>query len=157
MPSGHSDRPFATLRFRLAFWNTVGLLLLGAATLVGLRQGLHVTLSRELSRLTAEEAADLALEVQRAGPAAASVAELIDRKARTAVDRDWFGQVVGPAGRPRAASPSVPDLPWPAEPPEGPFDLDGFRVVQRQVESAPGDSRGPVLVRVGSSLRFITE
>lgn len=157
MPSGRSERPFATLRFRLTFWNTVGLLLLGAATLVGLRQGLHVTLSRELSRLTVEEADELALEVGRSGPTAAAVADVLDRKARTAADRAWFGQVVGPGGEVLATSPAVPDLPWPAEPPAQPFDLGGFRVLQRTVEPAPRDSRRANAVRVGSNLRFVTE
>src|SRR3954453_23839601 len=105
MPSGSPpDRPPAprrgsTLRFRLTFWNTVGLLLLGAATLVGLRQGLHVTLSRELNRLTVEDAAEVALEVGRARPDLSAVAAALDRKARSHADRDWFGQVVGADGQ----------------------------------------------------------
>src|SRR5207248_5535391 len=124
---GSSRGARSTLRFRLAFWNTVGLLLLGAATLLGLRQGLHVTLSRELTRLTAEEADDVALEVERDGPGAATVAATLDRKARSFIDREWFGQVLGPDGGVRAQSPTVPALGWPGDPPATPFDLGGFR------------------------------
>jgi signal transduction histidine kinase len=154
MPSGRSDRLFATLRFRLTFWNTVGLLLFGAATLVGLRQGLHVTLSRELTRLTAEEAADVALEVERDGPDAAAVAATLDRKARSFIDREWFGQVLASDGRILAESSTVPALDWPNGADVVPFDLGGFRVVERQVIRGPGS---PITVRIGSSLRFITD
>src|SRR3954471_10633481 len=116
MPSGSPpDRPPAprrgsTLRFRLTFWNTVGLLLLGAATLVGLRQGLHVTLSRELDRLTVEDTAEIALEVERAGSGLTDVTAALDRKARSNADRAWFGQVVGPEGQVLAQAGRVPNL-----------------------------------------------
>src|SRR5581483_11330975 len=133
-----------TLRFRLTFWNTVGLLLLGAATLVGLRAGLGLTLSRELNRLTVEHAA----------PTPAALAEFLDRKAQSHSDRDWFGAVLGPGGAVIAASDSTPNLPWPAAPPAGPFDLAGYRVMQEAV-ARPGAA--PLTIRVGSSLRFVTE
>ena len=68
MRSARSDRLFGSLRFRLTFWNTVGLLLLGAGTLVGLRQGLYLTLSRELNRLTVGGFFEIALVTSCALP-----------------------------------------------------------------------------------------
>jgi two-component system, OmpR family, heavy metal sensor histidine kinase CusS len=141
-----------TLRFRLTFWNTVGLLLFGAATLVGLRAGLGLTLSRELARLTAEDAAEVILAVDRATPTQPALAGFLDRKAQSHSDRDWFGQVLGPDGAVIAASESAPALPWPADPPPGPFDLGGYRVLE---ESVPRPDGAPLTIRVGSSLRVL--
>src|SRR5437764_15301677 len=98
MPSGRFDRFFGSLRFRLTFWNTVGLVLLGAGTLIGLRQGLAVTLSRELNRLTADDAAEVELIIERYYPDVTAVAGQLDRKARSHADRGWFGQVLDGRG-----------------------------------------------------------
>jgi heavy metal sensor kinase len=155
-----SPRRGSTLRFRLTFWNTVGLLLLGAGTLVGLRQGLHVTLSRDLSRLTVEDAAEVALVVDRYYPDVAAVSGALDRKARSHTDRGWFGQVLDGGGGVVAESDAAPALAWPAGDPlrgypaDGPFDLGKYRVLQRPLD---GPGRPPLTIRVGSSLKFVTE
>jgi heavy metal sensor kinase len=156
MPSGRSERLFGSLRFRLTFWNTVGLLLLGAGTLVGLRQGLHLTLSRELSRLTVEDATGLASRLaERPIDDSATLAAGLNRKARSCADRDWFGQVLGADGTIIAESTGAPALDWPAEPTGAPFDLGGYRVLQATVKSTSGM---PLVVRVGSNVRvFVTE
>jgi two-component system heavy metal sensor histidine kinase CusS len=156
MPSGRFDRFFGSLRFRLTFWNTVGLLLLGAGTLVGLRQGLHLTLSRELNRLTVEDSTGLAARLaERPIEAPATLTAGLNRKARSCADRDWFGQVLGSDGRVLAESTGAPDLDWPDAPTGVPFDLGGYRVLQRTVRSLGGS---PLVVRVGSNVRiFVTE
>jgi signal transduction histidine kinase len=156
MPSGRFDRFFGSLRFRLTFWNTVGLLLLGAGTLVGLRQGLHLTLSRELNRLTVEDSTGLAARLaERPIEAPATLTAGLNRKARSCADRDWFGQVLGSDGHVLAESTGAPDLDWPDAPTGVPFDLGEYRVLQRTVRSLGGS---PLVVRVGSNVRiFVTE
>jgi heavy metal sensor kinase len=155
MPSGRLNRLLGSLRFRLTFWNTVGLLLLAAAILIGLREGLRVHLSAELSRLTVEEATEVAHAVERDGPASAAVAQGLDTKAASHIDRGWFGQVLGPDGRVLAQSPGAPALNWPEGPTDGPIDLGGFRVIQRPVVR-PGPPQA--VVRVGSNIRlFVTD
>jgi two-component system heavy metal sensor histidine kinase CusS len=156
MRSGRSDRLFRSLRFRLTFWNTVGLLLLGAGTLVGLRQGLHLTLSRELNRLTVEDATGLASRLaERPIDDQATMTAGLNRKARSCADRGYFSQVIGSDGLVMAESANAPPLDWPAEPAGAPFDLGEYRVLQRTVQSLGGS---PLVVRVGSSARiFITE
>jgi signal transduction histidine kinase len=156
MPSGRFDRFFRSLRFRLTFWNTIGLLLLGAGTLVGLRQGLHLTLSRELNRLTLEDSTGLAARLaERPIEDSATLAAGLNRKARSCADRDWFGQVLGSDGHVLAESTGAPALDWPDAPTGVPFDLGGYRVLQRPVRSLGGS---PLFVRVGSNVRiFVTE
>ncbi len=158
MRCGRSERFFGSLRFRLAFWNTVGLLLLGAGTLVGLRQGLYLTLSRELNRLTVEDATGLASRLaERPIQDSATLAAGLNRKARSCADRNYFGQVLRPDGTVLAESETAPSPPldWPAEPTDVPFDLAEYRVVQRTVRSLGGS---PLTVRVGSSTRlFVTD
>src|SRR5580704_15671144 len=158
MRSARSDRLFGSLRFRLTFWNTVGLLLLGAGTLVGLRHGLYLTLSRELNRLTVEDANGLSsrLAERPIDDHDAMVAGL-NRKARSCADRGYFAQVLGPDGLVLAESESTPatSLVWPVEATSNPFDLGEYRVIQRAVKSLGG---APLVVRVGSSVRvFVTE
>ncbi len=154
MPSARPERFFGTLRFRLAFWNTVGLLLLGVGTLVGLREGLRYTLSGELDRLLNEDAQEVALDVERFHPDAAAVTGALERKARSHADRDWFGQVLDGQGRILSQSSSAPDLPWPPAPGAAALDLGGYRAVVRPLRVSLSAA---LTVRVGSGLRFITE
>jgi two-component system, OmpR family, heavy metal sensor histidine kinase CusS len=153
---GRSDRPFATLRFRLALWNTIALLLLGAATLVGLRQGLQTNKSRDLSRLAVEDANGLAARLaERPLDDAATMAAGLNRKARSCADRDYFGQILREDGNLLAESTTAPSLDWPSTPVGQPFDLGDYRVLQRAVRGYDGS---PLLIRVGSSVRiFVTE
>src|SRR5262249_32178991 len=98
MRSARTEQLFGTLRYRLTYWNTVGLLLLGAGTLVGLREGLRYTLSGELNRLLTEDALEVALVVERFHPDAAAITGALERKARSHADRDWFAQVLDAEG-----------------------------------------------------------
>jgi heavy metal sensor kinase len=152
MHSGRPERLFGSLRYRLALWNTVGLLLLGAATLVGLRQGLYVTLSRDLNRVTGEDATLLAGRLTARPPLdGATLSEGLNRKAASCADRGWFGQVITSDGV-FAESQSAPVLDWPSGPMAVPFDLGEYRVIQRRVER-PGDT--PVTIRVGNNIKMM--
>jgi heavy metal sensor kinase len=154
MRSARPERPFATLRFRLTFWNTLVLWLLGAATLIGLREGLRYTLSNELNRLLDEDAREVGLVLEQFHPDAAAVDGALERKARGHADRDWFAQVLTPSGRLLYESPGVPALDWPASPEPRPFNRGDYRVLQRPLD-LPGVP--PLVVRVGSGLRYVTE
>lgn len=153
MRSARLDRVLGTLRFRLTFWNTIGLLVLSTLTLVGLRQGLYFTLSRELNRLTIDDGADVVLVVERLWPDRTAILEALERKAQNHADREWFGQVLNADGRILAESRDSPLLRWSDIENGTPRDLDGFRTLQRHVKL----SDQTLTVRVGSSLRFITD
>ena len=66
----------------------------------------------------------------------------LDRKARSYIDRDWFGQVLGPTATYWPQAPRAPTLDWPPDPPHGePFDLGGYRVVAAHRPRGPGGRR----------------
>jgi heavy metal sensor kinase len=153
MRPGPSERLFGwlgSLRFRLAFWNTVGLLAIGGGTLFGIREGLRVTLSQTLNRITAEDLEAVTLAVRRYMPDERAVGDMLNRKAQVDQDRKWFGQVNGPGGRLIAQSSTTPSLDWPTAVPARPVDVGEFRVSERSIGQG-------ITVRVGSHLSFITE
>src|SRR6478672_11032753 len=100
MPSVRRNRWPASLRFRLAFWNTLAIVLLLAGALVGVREGLRLTLLAELDVLLRDDAAEAALLVARYRPDWAAVADALERKASTHTDRGWFAQLYDASGSP---------------------------------------------------------
>jgi signal transduction histidine kinase len=154
MRPGPSERLFGSLRFRLAFWNTVGLLVICGGALVGIREGLWLTLSRKLNGITLEDADALTYATRRYLPDERALGEMLNRKAKIDGDRHWFGQVLAPDGRLIGQSDTTPPLNWPTAVPSDPLDIGQFRVLQRTIEWS---HNSPVIIRVGSHLSFITD
>src|SRR5262245_33214535 len=154
----HSARPsrwFATLRFRLTFWNTVVILLLVSGTMPGVRQALEFALRREQDQLLRDDAHEVALAVEQFQPDWAALSDYLDRKARSHQDRAWFGQVFARDGRMLAASPKAPvDEELVLLEPGRPYDACLSRRVQRRTTQAKGET---LIVCVGSSREFVSE
>lgn len=145
-----------SLRFRLTFWNAAVLLLLAAATLLGVRAGLKYTLSRELDLLLDEDAREVKLVIERYYPNWGQITEVLERKALTHNERAWFGQVLAVNGAVLRSSTGTPEFQLPRKTAgrEGTFTTGEFRLAQRRAEPPDGP---PLLVQVGSALAFIQE
>ncbi len=161
MHFGRADGVSGTLRFRLAFWNTAVLLLLVAATLAGLRAALAWTLLRELDRLLAEDATEVALMLRDHHADRERLAEELERKARSHTEDGWFVQVFAPDGGVLVASRTTPP-PRPSPPARGgggaaprqAFTAGGSRLAEREVRVA---GALPLVVRVGANLANVHE
>src|SRR4051794_11051934 len=110
MRFGRLDALVKTLRFRLAFWNTGVLVVLSLATLMGLREGLRLTLLHELDQQLAEDAQEVNLVLAEHADDPPRLQEVIDRKAQSHVPHGWFVQIYDGEGRLRWASSGTPDL-----------------------------------------------
>jgi heavy metal sensor kinase len=153
MRSGRRDGLFGTLRFRLTFWNSVVIVLLFGLASLGVRQGLSFTLMRELDRLLDEDALEVSLAVQKFAPDWETVGGMLDRRTQSHQDRGWFGQVLGPDGAVRAASPSVPADGLPPPRRESVTESVGaYRIADRPLDlpTTPG-----LVIRVGSNLDYV--
>ncbi len=155
MSSGRPDSWFRTLRFRLTFWNSVALLLLVLATLLGLREGLRFTLQREMDALLAEDVEEVRLLLARHFPDRAQIREQLDRKAVSHKARLWYVRIFDAGGAIVVESIGAPAPYPPIEPrPTGPFDRDGYRMLQ---ETFHRDGLPLLEVRVGCSRDFVDD
>lgn len=95
MPTEANSRsPLRTLRFRLMVWNALVVIVTGVVMLVGLREGVRITLLHELDQLLAEDAHEVELALRRY-PSTDSKAlqEQLDRKALGHARHQWFVQL----------------------------------------------------------------
>jgi heavy metal sensor kinase len=147
----HLKSVFRSLRFRLSAWNTAVVLLIAAATLLGIREAMRFTLIRENDQVLLDDANEVALAVERFYPDRAEIFNEMERKARAHLDRQLFVQLVDEAGRAVWVSGRPPKLPDTS--PLSPLvTIDGFRVATRQVSAA---GLPKYTVRVGASLDVI--
>src|SRR5262245_16826776 len=153
MHSAARDGRFRTLRFRLTFWNTAGILVLVLTVLTCMREGLRWSLQRELDALLVEDFDEVRRLLEHYHPDRARIREELDRKAVSHKARAWFARVsVG--GREDLATTGAPDpeLDLPDDPPLRPFNVAGYRVVQRPLRKPAG-----LVLRVGCSQEFVTD
>jgi signal transduction histidine kinase len=84
-------KPWRTLRFRLAAWNALVVLLTALVTLVGLRQGVQWTLLHELDQILREDAQEVLLALRELNPSEFPVlTEELARKAIGHRQHGWF-------------------------------------------------------------------
>jgi hypothetical protein len=110
MHSARREHRFRTLRFRLTFWNTTGILVLVLTMLLCMREGLRWSLQRELDALLQQDFDEVRRVLERFYPDRAQIKEQLDRKAISHKARAWFAQVVAPGGREDLATTGVPEL-----------------------------------------------
>src|SRR4051812_5440751 len=110
MRFGRLDPLIKSLRFRVTFWNTVGISALLLVTFVGLREGLRASLQREMDQLLREDLAEIALIVERFGSDTGMIREELDRKAVSHKARAWFARIFDEGHRSLVASTGAPDL-----------------------------------------------
>lgn len=156
MRFGRLDIQFQSLRFRLAAWNTVVVLLMIVVTLLAVREGLRLTLTRELDQLLDEDALEIQLAVEEFYPDWDLIREEINRKEIGHAHRSLFVQVLDQNGASLLASSKVPresEMEG-AEAVEGVSSDHDFRVVAKRI-SRPGIP--PLSIRVGSSTAFVRD
>jgi heavy metal sensor kinase len=149
-------RVWRTLRFRLAAWNALVVVLTAVVTLVGLRQGVRWTLMHELDQILLEDVAEVELSV-RDTPARrfSQLTDSLNRKALGHKHHGWFVRLDDPQGRPlwqsEGAPPEAPSL---VAPVEGlPATVDNYRIVERRVDADDGVGA----IQIGASLDLLHE
>jgi two-component system, OmpR family, heavy metal sensor histidine kinase CusS len=145
---------FRTLRFRLLVWNTCVVLLTGVAILIALREGVRLSLLREIDEILLEDLKEIGLAVSEArNQNDAPLREELDRKARGHVRHKWFARFLDAQGRtiwhsadaaPLQALPRVPGS-------VRPYTLGDYRVAEERLSRSVD---GAAIVRVGESLEL---
>lgn len=146
-----------SLRLRLTAWNATVVLLSVVVAMLGVREGLRLTLLHEVDETLKDEAAEVARAVEDFYPNLDQAYSEMDRKTVSHVDRDLFVQFLDPQGKVLWTSPKTPDLRGimlPGGRVLRLFDVGHFRVVQRELNK-PG--LPAYTVRVGSSLVPVSE
>jgi signal transduction histidine kinase len=157
MSSDHAKAPWRSLRLRLTAWNTTVVLFAVVVAMIGVREGLRLTLLHEVDQVLKDDTTEVALAVEQFYPNLAQAYNEMDRKTVGHVDRGLFVQFLDPNGRALWSSPKMPSLehlPQPAGQRPTLFDVDHCRVAQRRLNK-PG--MPAFTVRVGSSLEPVEE
>lgn len=148
MPIGPAKRSWTrTLRFRLMVWNALVVVVTAFVILAGLREGVRITLIRELDQVLAEDASEIGLALSKYKSAeSALLREQLDRKDTGRAQHKWFAQLIDGEGRVLFATSHAPGL----QPFAEPRTVGEWRVAQRQQRSLPD-----ITVIVGASLAMI--
>jgi heavy metal sensor kinase len=144
-----------TLRFRLTFWNTAVVLLMVVATLVGVREGLRLSLLHETDELLLEDAVEVRLTIEQLSPDVDQIQKELDRMAQSHTHRGLFVQALDRSGIVIWSSVNSPDTtaPTSAAPRKSdPVTVRNDRVVQVDVDRSRLPYAG---IRVGCSLRVM--
>src|SRR5690606_20574821 len=103
-----------TLRFRLMAWNAVVVLLTSLGILIGVREGLRISLLSEMDQVLRQDAIEIDLAVREQRLANLSeVHEGLNRKARGHHQDGWFVQLLDLQRREMFASENTPPLQLP--------------------------------------------
>ncbi len=145
-----------SLRFRLTAWNTAIVLLAVILALVGVREGLRISLRQEIDRLLLEETEVVQFSVEQLFPNLEAIRAEMDRMAMGHQQRGWFLDLLDEQGMPVRSENHAPDLP---PPPSGNFAphilvSGGRRIAEQRVDLPSGQH---FVVRVGTSTAFIDE
>ena len=111
MFSGRFSALVRSLRFRLMLWNAGAVALTGVAILLAVREGVRVTLLRELDEVLNEDLREIELFLQDSSYDWAALTEELDRKALGHDFHRWFVQFFDERGQPAWASLHTPALP----------------------------------------------
>ena len=138
-----------TLRFRLTFWNTVGILVLVSAALWGVREGLSWALLNELDAALAEDVNEVKLNIDAFGSKWDDFKTRLRPKVISHSDRGWFVRVYSTSGEVLLSSDGAPDLEVPKARSgrSGSYNWKNYRLLQRSISS--GKQAPDLLVRVG--------
>ena len=145
-----------TLRFRLAAWNAVVVILTAVVTLIGLRQGVRWAILHEMDVILTEDAAEIALGLQQLPPSEFDqLKHELTRKAVGHRHHGWFVQLLAEDGSIVWQSDDAPgDVVAALGAISTPVTVGDVRVMQQSVavRSSPVTT-----IRVGAALRFLRE
>ena len=153
MPTEANRRNFfRTLRFRLMAWNALVVIVTGVVMLVGLREGVRITLLHELDQLLAEDANEVELALRRySSTDSKALREQLDRKALGHAQHQWFVQLSdAQAGVLYQSLHAPPDDELKKRQVSSATTVGNWRFVDRVVATP-----SMIRVRVGSSLEML--
>lgn len=138
-----------TLRFRLTFWNTIGILVLVSGALWGVREGLRWALLNELDAELAEDINEVKLTLDAFWPKWEDFKSRIRPKVISHSDRDWFVRVYSTSDELLWSSDGAPDLhvPKARSVRSGAYNWQNYRLLQRPI--AAGKQTPALVVRIG--------
>ena len=144
-----------SLRMRLTLWNTAVVLLAVVLALLGVRNGLRVSLVRETDQLLLDEADEVGLAIRQLHPNLEAIEQQMNRTAVGHKELGWFLQLVDDKGKTFFSSVDTPqemlELELPRDAPAVTAHGE-YRIAHRVLTgpNMPGYS-----VRVGTSIRFV--
>ncbi|HTU17679.1 MAG TPA: ATP-binding protein [Gemmataceae bacterium] len=138
-----------TLRFRLTFWNTIGILVLVSGALWGVREGLRWTLLNELDGQLAEDVDEVQLNIDAYWPDWEQLKTRMGPKIISHKDRGWYVRVYSLSGELLFSSDGAPDLKVGKAKAirSGAYSWKNYRLAQRRIEA--GKKAPALIVRVG--------
>lgn len=138
-----------SLRFRLMVWNAAVVVVTACVTLFALREGVRITLIRELDQLLQEDLHEIEIALKQHEDMA-TLHEQLDRKDAGHAQHKWFAELIGGDGQLRYQSKHVPPASvWAGEGDVSARTAGQWRLATR---TAPvGDMR----IRVGASLESL--
>lgn len=152
----HARVVFRSLKFRLTVFNTLVVLAIVVAALLGVHEGLRQALLKEIDQRLTEDVDEFALTLAEFKQDEERVHEDMDRKARSHRSEGLFMQILDEQGGMVWSSRGSPTLPrLPAATPESVTIKTGsYRLAQRRLAEA---GLPAYTVRVGCSLELIDE
>lgn len=156
MPSARFEALLGSLRFRLAAWNTIALLLGIVATLALVREGFRLTLLHELDEFLLEDATEIRLAAEGSYPREDRLVAELRGRALGHVKAGRFVQIFRSDGTVLWESENTPEAGLPPMPARTPprQTVANYRFVSLEV-TRPGSE--VLRVRVGSSLAFLDQ
>ena len=146
-----------TLRFRLAVWNALAVILTALVTLIGLRQGVSWALVRELDQVLLDDAQVIGSLIART-PAdeEQQLKDDLNQMATSHQHKGWYVKLLDSnPEREWATENARPQTPRPViKIDRTPITFDGYRIVQQPVAAK---SAGVQYIRVGATLDRINE
>ena len=146
MPFARDRRSWIrSLRFRLMIWNAIVVIVTACVTLIALREGVRITLVRELDQMLQEDLREIEIALN-AHEDKATLYEQLDRKDSGHAQHKWFAELIGGDGRIEYESMHAPPADVWRHGGEVPaHTVDEWRLVSKTVPSAH------VTIRVGAS------
>ncbi len=149
-------QPMQTLRFRLMAWNAVVVLLTSLGILIGVREGLRLSLLSEMDQVLRQDAIEIGLAVREQRLTNLSeVYDGLNRKARGHHQDGWFVQLLDMQRHELFSSENTPPLELPGDAFEEhlPVSTNGHRVLEDRLVTLDDQK---LIVRVGASLDFLS-
>lgn len=144
-----------TLRFRLAAWNAVVVLLTALVTLFGLRHGVQWALLHEMDQILTEDAREISLMLgERPVLNIESLQQELDRKARGHQQHGWFVELLDSQNRRIWGTVDSPGEQLTDDEPvhESPVSIDDYRIIEMPVTGAPN---GISTIGIGAKLDLL--
>ncbi len=138
-----------SLRFRLMIWNAIVVIVTASVTLVALREGVRITLIRELDQLLQEDLREIEIALN-ANEDEATLHEQLDRKDSGHAQHKWFAELIRADGSTKYESMHAPagDV-WKGEGALPAHTVGQWRLLSKNIPGAG------VTIRVGASQSLI--